>query len=284
MQRNFNLFAALVLVGSLVACGGGGGGGGGGDGGSSGGGGSTSQRTSDGTVTDSSGAGVSGATVDVPLGKNDYSTITAADGTYVLNIAGSESLPKYFTATVNKSGYLPGAVFYQYTNSQLTALNNSNNVVLAPITDADVLFLGGLSVTHLGDGDFTGEPNSQLQVDASGTTFLDSFTLTDTQKSQYSTLTIKMYARGVESTSKNYCDQIIVGNVAASVASASPNRQKLTQSSATGEFTEITHTFSLAELAAGTVQLQINSGRQTCSATSGDYDDFEFAAVKGHFN
>ena len=149
-----------------------------------------------------------------------------------------------------------------------------------------MLFLNGLSVTHLGDGDFGGTANSQLQAPISGLVWNDSFSLSAMQKTIYTLLTVTLYARGVESgTPKFYCDQIVLGTDKDTTTSkVTGETQTLTMSAADGSFTPITHTFLLNSFAAGAVaHLQILSGKQ-CGNSASDSDDFEIVTVTGELS
>ena len=280
--------AGMAILAILTACGGGGGGG---SGSSAGGGAPTQSLTASGQVTDASnGAVISGAQVDIPLRSSDPTGDSGTDGKYSLSLP-NNGVPQFLVATVNKDGYLPGTLFFKYDNGQLQPLTTgSNNAALVPIQTKDVVFLNGLSVTHLGDGDFGGTANAQLQVPLStvGSGLLwddDSFTLTSTQRTSYNFLTVTLYARGVESgTPKFYCDQIVLGNSIDPTGKVTGETQSLKVSAADGSFTQISHTFPLNSLAADAVaHLQILSGKQ-CGNTASDYDDFEIVSVTGELS
>ena len=280
MMTPVRLTATLLVLGTLVACGGGGGGSGGS---------ATSNSNQSlnisGQVTDANnGSSVSDAQVDIPLKSIDLQGNSNGDGRYSINLPQS-GLPQFLAGTVNKANYLPGTVFFKYSNGQLQSLYaDSNNVALVPIQDKDVVFLNGLSVAHLGDGEFGGVANSQLQTPVSGLVWSDSFNLSAAQKGAYTSLEVTLYARGVESATPNfYCDQIVLGNhidiVTDKVTGVMP--QTLTTSAPDGSFTKIAHVFSLRDLAADDVaHLQILSGKQ-CANNASDYDDFEIATVIG---
>jgi hypothetical protein len=146
-----------------------------------------------------------------------------------------------------------------------------------------VIFANGLSVVHLGDGDFGGTANSKLQAHTSGATWPDTFTLDTTQKATFSSITITLFARGVETNiTTPFCDQISLGNM----VGASP--QTLTATNPDGSFTQISHTFPLAALTPGTIHLQISSGTRSGTVcgpqATPDLDDFEIVSVTGKFN
>lgn len=274
--------AGMAILALLTACGGGGGGG------SSAGGGAPAQSlTASGQVTDASNGGfVSGAQVDMPLQASNPTGNSGTDGKFSLSLP-NNGLPQFLVATVNKDGYVPGTLFFKYVNGQLQPLNTgSNNAALVPLQNTDVLFLNGLSVTHLGDGYFDGTVNSQLQAPLSGLTWKDSFTLSSSQRTLYTALTVTLYARGIESGTPNfYCDQIVLGSSidpTGNVTGATP--QALHVSATDGSFTPISHTFPLNSLAAdAAAHLQILSGKQ-CGNSASDYDDFEIVSVTGELS
>jgi hypothetical protein len=298
--------SALILAAAAVVAGCGGGGGGGGDGGStsntggtptSGGGVSTGTNpatgtqvwVTSGTVSDKSNAQpIENAFIDVPLNTSNFNTSSATDGTYTLAFPKSVPLPRFFTGNVNKTGYLPGTIFYNFENNQLIALNGSQNVQLTPKTEQDVVFGKTLSVVHLGDGTFEGAANSQLQVPSSGAELKDSvsFTLTDAQRAQFTKLSITMLARGVQSASKSYCDQLVVRSLAnGQPIPGGPAPQTLPETAADGSFTQIAPLeFSLSQLTAGPIELLISSGPIGNCGGTGEIDDFEFVSVVGHLS
>ncbi len=283
MTNTYNFAATMGLLTLLTACGGGGGG-------ETSGGGVTNAQTltASGEVTDaSSNSVISGAVVDIPLQNSTPTGNTGSDGHYSLTLPNS-GLPRFIVGTVNIANYLPGIVLFEYGNGQLAPLTaGANNAALAPIRPGkDVVFLNGLSIVHLGDGDFSGTENSQLQVPVSSLIWKDRFRLTAAQKTDYKSLTVTLYARGIQSTApKFYCDQIGLGNnvdINGTLIGTTP--QPLLPTAADGSFTKITHTFSLTDLAADAeAQLQILSGK-TCANGGADYDDFEIVAVTGELN
>ncbi|MEO6024856.1 MAG: hypothetical protein ABIP64_17435, partial [Burkholderiales bacterium] len=257
---------------------------------SSGGGTNAQSLTAGGEVTDARTlAVISGALVDIPLQTSNPNGNTGTDGKYSLTLPNS-GLPQFLVGTVNKTDYLPGTVFFKYANGQLQPLNTgSNNSALILIRpDQDLVFLNGLSVVHLGDAKFGGTANSQLQVQAAGLIWNESFRLTAAQQAKYTTLTVTLYGRGIESGTPTFnCDQIGLGNnidaTTGKLTDGTP--QTLTGTAADGSFTKITHTFSLNGLAADAdAHLQIVSGKACASGTSTDYDDFEIVAVTGELN
>lgn len=281
MIITYKFAATMGMLIVLTACGGGGGG-------ETGGGTNAQTFTVSGDVTDaSSNVVISGAVVDIPLQTATPTGNTDTDGHYSLKLPNS-GLPKFIVGTVNIANYMPGIVLFEYGNGQLTPLTiGANNAALVPIRQGkDVVFLNGLSIVHLGDGDFSGAENSQLQVQASGLPWRDRFTLTAAQKTNYTTFTVTLYARGIQSEApKFYCDLIGLGNnVDLNGALSGIRPQTLMATAADGSFTKIMHTFSLSDLAADAdAHLQILSGK-TCSSSGADHDDFEIVAVTGELN
>ena len=280
MTTTYKFAATMGMLTLLTACGGGGGGG------NSGGGGTNAQTlTASGNVTDAStSAVIPGAVVDIPLQNSTPTGGTDSAGHYSLTLPNG-GLPKFIAGTVNIANYLPGIVLFEYGNGQLAPLSpGANNAALVPIrVGKDVVFLNGLSITHLGDDDFSGTENSQLQVPASDLIWKDRFRLTAEQKTNFQTLTVTLYARGIQSDApKFYCDLIGLGNnVDLNGVLTDITPQPLTPTAADGSFTKITHTFSLSGLTADTdAHLQILSGN-ACASGGADHDDFEFVAVTG---
>lgn len=277
--------ATVAIFAVLTACGGGGGGGDGGGGGSGGGGGGSSTLTASGQITDSTSAAViSGAQVDINLASTDHPGNSGTDGNYSIAFP-NNALPRFLVGSVNKAGYLPGTVFFDYIDGQLQPSSaGSNNAALVPLqlpqpSSKDVVFLNGTGITHLGDDEFTGEPNSKLQVAATGKVLSDSFELTSALKDLYTSITITMQARGVQTPL--FCDKIVVGNRFDNEIVTGGTSQDLMSSASDGSFTQISHTFPLVDFAAGdTVYLQILAGKKCVNPTA-DVDDLEIATITG---
>ncbi|MEQ1844239.1 MAG: hypothetical protein ABL983_01525 [Nitrospira sp.] len=245
-----------------------------------------------GSLIDQNGAPIQGAKVALQLGLKEYSAGTDTQGRYSLEFP-TDSLPVYLSAYAYKAGFLPKGIPLVYSGGTLFTVNGSNNVQTRAATDRDVVYLKGVALTHLGDGQFNGGVNEQLQIPAQGDVWLDSFALTAQQRAAYSTLTISMSVRGLE------CSSVIASiyQVKQSGQTVQPSPQVLGGAPASGSFGPLTKTFSLAGMEAGEVFFFIRTdpvNAQTIAtvpggcpgrtASSGDKDDFEFIEVLGRLS
>jgi hypothetical protein len=227
----------------------------------------------EGRVTDSASAPISGAEVSVVLDTRKFAATTDGNGIYRLKLPQNFSYPSSFVGVVKKSGYLPNLLYFGSSGGKPTT-SSSTSFTLATATDADVVFEKGLFVTHLGDDSFGGSANSQLQVPASGLAWFDKFAYTAAMKSKYRTLCLSMTARGVQSQSSN--NDLI--SVSADGAPGTYAVQTLTDTDVAGGYSGLGNCFDVSRFLDGTpVQVQINSGTRNGS----DYDDFEFINVVG---
>lgn len=222
-----------------------------------------------GTVTDSAGKPIAGAQINVPLDKM-YSATTNENGQYVLSIPESVSLPGFFAGTIHKQGYITRMTQFSYSGGQLNQSDSSPQ--LTKSTDADIYFPIGLTVVHLGDDNYGGSANSQLQVRTLGLAVSESATLTKEQLSKYKYLRISLYARGVET---ERCNKITFGN-----KSSQSQVQDFVATANDGSYTPVSYRFTLSSVSPGEIAFTIFSGAKNCS-NSGDHDDFEVTAITG---
>lgn len=220
-----------------------------------------------GQVVDLSGAPVSGATVAVELDRV-YSTTSDANGRFTLKTPRDYRYPEYFAGYTQKSGHMPGQIFFRYQSGNL-ASSASGASVRTPVATAEDVFLpAGVSVVHLGDDNFGGAVNSQFQKRAQGIVWEDFFNL-PTPTSQ---VCVSFFAKGVETGSR-------LDNAVSISNDGRPGTFQvldLSDSPSDGSYRDQTHCFSLSGYQTGDrVRVAINSGANT----GGDYDDFEFVGV-----
>ncbi len=221
---------------------------------------------------DATGAPIPGAVAKVQLDK-EYSAVTGADGGFELKIPQDYKYPEVFAGSISKPGYLPTPIFFTFIGSNRSSSVEGKSIQTRATTVADVVYSSGIGVTHLGDDSFGGSANSQLQLAAVGTFWIDRFVLSAEQKSKFKSLCIAMSARGVQSTSN---EDLI--SLSRNGAPGSYLVNVMSDSDTSGGYSQITTCFSIATFAANdTIQLQINSGNKRGS----DYDDFEFTNVLG---
>ncbi len=221
---------------------------------------------------DQSGNPIAGATVSVQLDRV-YAVVTDASGSFELKIPRDYAYPQYFAGSISKAGFIPSPILFEFNGQSQSSSVQGKSVSTRATTDADVVYMSGIGVTHLGDDSFAGSANSQLQLSASGTFWIDKFVISPAQKSKYNQLCIFMLARGVQSANN---DDLI--SLSKNGAPGTYLVNRLLDSDPGGAYSQLSSCFSLADFAAGdTVQLQINSGNKRGS----DYDDFEFTNVLG---
>ena len=221
---------------------------------------------------DQSGNPIAGATVAVQLDKL-YAVTTDASGGFELKIPQDYAYPRYFAGSISKTGFLPSPIFFEFNGQSQTSSAQGKSVSTRATTDADVVYASGIGVTHLGDDSFAGSANSQLQIAASGTFWIDKFVISPEQKAKYNQLCVSIVARGVQSSSR---EDLI--SLSKNGAPGTYLVSTLGDSDADGAYSQLSNCFSLSSFAAGdTIQLQINSGNKRGS----DYDDFEFINVLG---
>jgi hypothetical protein len=249
-----------------------------------------------GTVTDATPQPVADATVSIELPEGIFTATTGKDGKYHLPFP-TTSLPTFVTAVVSKDGYVPQGMPLVSKGGQWLPVGPSADPVLRPVTESDVVFPRGLSLHHLGDGQFAGQRNAGFQKpvpDNPGTGFSDETTapLTPSQLTKFTHFAVTLLAKGAECTSSaiflGQWDQPL-GQPGGQLVSTSPP-QVFGPSASDGSYTQLTYTFSLAGFQPGRIVLSILSDPPTENdvdlVTGGgcplnDRDDFEFTAVTG---
>ena len=138
------------------------------------------------------------------------------------------------------------------------------NMALTPMTEADVLVKGGNSLYHLGDDWYDGTINSQFQTTTMGTEPIFTFTLTQSQLDNYSTLRWYVTAKGVN---PGYYNNVYINDNISCYLGESPSD---------GSYSE---NYCDTVLNSDIFHFGINTIQFTSGWSSTDYDDFEFTNI-----
>ncbi len=131
---------------------------------------------------------VRGATVRIPLGTRSLSERTGDDGRCTFYFERDEDLPPRLVATIEHASIMPDAVAFD-TSGDGDALRRT--CVRRPSTT----YVEDVTLHHLGNDRYGGDPNSQLQIPSQGISQTYRFHL-DTYPSRMPT--IRLYARGIQ--------------------------------------------------------------------------------------
>lgn len=222
-------------------------------------------------------APLSDAEVLFDIGGQSFRSVTDAAGNFSIdfgNILGSA--PPYIAGTLYKDGYLIQTINLSNSNGRV---RGSDLLTTGPLGSQDVTIFNASSsgplyrITHLGDQNFTGSANSQLQVSSSGTRVnVRLGPISKAQMAQYPAgLCIVLDVRGLETV-------------------AQPNRitlnsqsQDMSPSASDGSFSRQSYCFT--DVYSGDASrfntLIIEAGH---NSSGSDYDDFEFINVTGSFS
>lgn len=222
-------------------------------------------------------APLSDAEVLFDIGSQSFRTVTDAAGNFSVdfgNILGSA--PPYIAGTLYKDGYLIQTINLSNSNGRV---RGSDLLTTGQLGSQDVAILNPASsgplyrITHLGDQNFTGSANSQLQVMSSGTRInVRLGPISKAQIAQYPAgLCIVLDVRGLESVAQP--TRITLNS----------QSQNMSPSASDGSFSRQSYCFT--DVYSGDASrfntLIIESGN---NAAGTDYDDFEFINVTGSFS
>ena len=117
-----------------------------------------------GKITQSDNSPIENATIYVTINDKFYQTQTSKNGTYSLSLPKNIDYPTFFAGTIKKDGFKPSTVQFNYSNGNISSISNSTDARLEVKTESDIIIDSGLNIIHLGDDNFSGSVNSQLQV------------------------------------------------------------------------------------------------------------------------
>jgi hypothetical protein len=224
-----------------------------------------------GIVQDDAAQPLADARVTVEVVNMVLEATTDASGRYELTMPVALAYPAKFAGTATKGGYLPQPVVFSRSGVSCPTVDGASTQLRA-LSERDIVFPAGVGVTHLGDGVFTGDINSQLQVPTSGVVWTDGFTRTGATQQQYGRLCVSFLARGVQAVRQNTISVAREGQPAAEAT-------LMTDTDPNGNYSQASYCFSLAAFAADDrINLTITAGN---SGSLLDYDDFEFVSVIG---
>ncbi len=220
---------------------------------------------------------VDNALVLLNVKDTSYNATTGSDGKCVLEVpAAAVTGLTQVAVSVVKDGFEPAQFVCETTT---TACNKP--VVLVRITPNTSLPENGDVVTHIGDGTFDGQINSQLQTDKVGSSA--DFTITDwgtklLANPGWTRATVVLDAKGWQTTVAPGCDNkiAIVGDV------GSPS-QAGGDSNSDGDWTPSKNfEFDIAQVGrTGAPKLRITSG--LCGTSTVDIDDFETNRIRVYY-
>ena len=226
-----------------------------------------------GKITDETGQALSDVEISVTLNNVRYATHSKADGSYTLKTPQSYDYPKFLAGVIYRKDFKPETILWNYANQTLIQITTTANPKLKPLKEQDVIFFKGLDIIHLGDDNFAGSANSQLQVPSQGKYWIDTFDYTAALKAKYSSICIQFNGRGIQSAGRdNTVSLSNNGQMGTYIV------QDLQSTALDGSFTSLQNCFSLSSFPENSkVMLQINSQANS----SGDYDDFEIINITG---
>jgi len=226
--------------------------------------------TISGFVRNEVGVGIAGANVALTVNAETYTARSDGLGFYALRLSDAQasSLPTGFVVNASEpANYHPSSMTLLLGQGRFIR----NDFILQSFSGNPQLLSIELvpEVHHLGDGNFSGLPNSQFQFPrAEGALFSRAFSVTAAQRA-FSTAKLVVRAKGLECPNEIRINNLLVGS--------------LTPSDANGGFTFYEVPLDVTWLSQGAQNTFVFASGFTgqCSAT--DLDDFEFSNVQIQF-
>jgi hypothetical protein len=141
------------------------------------------------TVTNNSSSLIANALVQIPTGSGSYSANTGSDGKCHISIPNTVTLPTYVVATIDNAQYMPEATTVLGQSDQ-----NANRSIRCA-SPPNRFYVREVGLHHLGNDNYDGSANSQLQLPSQGTSVSFSFYL---DQAPGLMPYIRIYARGIE--------------------------------------------------------------------------------------
>lgn len=223
---------------------------------------------------------IAGAVVEVVVGEQTFTERTDADGRFDFAIrVDAAALPEWtaLVAWVDDDFFLPEAVFY----AGLAPGAEPAPAVIRLATTGVADMVLQRSLVHLGDDNFSGAINSQLQAPTHGTSLAVEFDLLAEQLDQGGWLTVSMALRGAQCTGANG-NQVYLGRVGEIPPDGDPRLLGLGQSADDGSFSTAAFTWDLSAYAPGDRLEFVVISSDGCNP--GHWDDFELLEVIGRFH
>lgn len=215
-----------------------------------------------GAIFDSSKKPVSGASIVLDAGGTALQTNTSSDGSFSLK-APAASYPEYIAGVVQKDSFKNSTLLISTKDGNFRIIGG--DVILAK-TETDLALLNDVNVSrivHLGDSNFEGAANSQLQLSNSSglsRTYQLVSSISSRASAEYMKICFAFAGRGIQSSTS--VDHITFGK----------ESQVLLDSLSDGSFQAFKYCFKTAVTQSGaafTISSGNNDGKKT------DYDDFE---------
>ena len=228
-----------------------------------------------GTIKDVNGSAVSGATVMMPYGQNQYwGAETSSKGSFKFDARASDYVGvNPIAVIVYKDRYLPRTYYFTsvIAGGSLSVNPDASSATRA-LANNEFVPTNAYRLWHIGDDDFGGSANSQFQIAATGTSAGFPIMPWNAQtRAQYRSASISLVARGIQTTD---CP----GNRLGLYSSEGGSGTAYTapgNSDAGGGFSLYQFTVDLSGLTEGTLSFAAIAG--ACGSTG--FDDWEFAQV-----
>lgn len=277
MMRN-TLLPAICL--SLLACGGGGG--------------STAttpppapadtllatEARFSGTINNASGAPLAGVKINLPYRTGAYTATTDAAGQYSFKVRTADFATGGIIALrAYADTFAPAAYYYQLPLQGKSTYNlGATPVALTPLGPNEYASAGFSELIHLGDDNYSGSQNSQLQTTSRGDGFSNTLLEWKTaDNNKFKTARVKLLIRGMQGTTQTTKGDAGLFDAAGNAIGA---RVALNMNSdVAGGYSAYTFDYAVpATLPAGAVRFVVRTGSQP-----GDLDDIEYTGISLQF-
>ncbi len=230
-----------------------------------------------GTLVSNSGQVVSGARVQLPYGqRRAYAATTDSKGkfSFDFDVTSFSGVSPVLVAT-HSQGFRPAVFLFEGFNSGTSySLDATGASALTELGVGEYIPESSEArLIHLGDANFGGEVNSQLQTSTDGMSFVLRVTTWTSQLASagYSNAVISFVGRGIQSSICTGNAVGLDGGTLANFTSARPS-----DSPSTGGFGRYSIQVRLPSLAVGN-QLRVFATSSTCGGS--DFDDFEIGEL-----
>lgn len=242
------------------------------------------QAQIDTTVKSPAGEDLPDADVLLPVQSKLYGAKSDSKGRAVFQVPAAEfSNISPVALIVHKDGYRPST--YYFTSIEAGKTYTVSNPVQTKLADSEFVPEGGYLLYHVGDDNFNGAANSQLQAATLGASkSMKVTTVTADMKAKYKSFTVSYSGRGIQTGGTNPCANFIWGyqpSTGPTPGFASVEKHPPADSPNDGSFGAGSQTFSMASLVVG-IDLWISIESGLCTATN--LDDFEVTGFLVKFN
>ena len=148
---------------------------------------------------------IRGGEVSIQTARSDYRATTGDDGKAQFTIPNEVLLPAFVIVTADHQSTMPEARTLPGTHD-----SNTNRTIICEPAPSRVL-VREATLHHIGDDNYTGDPNSQLQIPAEGIRLSFAFNLSGIPVSMPF---IRFYARGIQRRTEIKINGITVDRLA----------------------------------------------------------------------